>query len=173
MHAEAIGRVADLAWTGRQAQAIAQATEALAARGLTAAQNAELLDLRAESHMALGDFALAREDALAMLALARTPALEALARCRLAYVQTRQGGLADAARTAREAQAAAHKAHQPRLEALALLRLSEALWRAEDAAAGLAVAEQATERFERLGDARWRGPAPCLRTAARSTRRLA
>ena len=74
-------------------------------------------------------------------------------------MQTRQGGLADAARTAREAQAAAHKAHQPRLEALALLRLSEALWRAEDAAAGLAAAEQATERFERLGDAMWQGRA--------------
>ena len=159
MHADAIRSAADLAWAGRHEPAITLATERLAARGLTPVQRIELLDLRAESRMAMGDFALAAEDAQQMLALARTPALRAQAQCRLAYVQTRRGALAAAVDTARQAQADAQKARKPWLEALALLRLSEALWRAEDDAAGLAAAEDAAARFGRLGDAMWQGRA--------------
>ena len=159
MHADAIRSAADLAWAGRHEPAITLATERLAAHGLTPVQRIELLDLRAESRMAMGDFALAAEDAQQMLALARTPALRAQAQCRLAYVQTRRGALAAAVDTARQAQADAQKARKPWLEALALLRLSEALWRAEDDAAGLAAAEDAAARFGRLGDAMWQGRA--------------
>ena len=159
MNADAVRDVADLAWTGRHEPAIARATEHLAARGLTPARRAELLDLRAESRIARGDFARAAEDAQQMLAWARTPALQALARCRMAFVQTRLGEFTTAAGAARQAQAAARQARKPWLEALALLRLSEALWRAGDDAAGLAAAEDAAARFERLGDAMWQGRA--------------
>ena len=159
MNADAVRDVADLAWTGRHEPAIARATELLAGRRLGGARRAEVLDLLAESRMALGDFALAAENAKAMLALARTPALQALARCRMAFVQTRLGEFTTAAGAARQAQAAARRARKPWLEALALLRLSEALWRAGSAEEGLAAAEQAAECFEHLRDTMWQGRA--------------
>src|SRR5664279_4010933 len=56
-------RVRDLAWAGQHPQAIEQATRALAATGLAVAAQLDLLDLRAESHIAGGDLANAATDA--------------------------------------------------------------------------------------------------------------
>jgi hypothetical protein len=155
----ALQRAADLAWVGQHEQAVAASSLVIETACADLAAHIGALDLRAESRMALGHLALANEDAQQMIALARTPALEALVRCRMAYVQTRQGDFAAAADTARQAQAAARQARKPWLEALALLRLSEALWCAEDAPDGLGAAEDAAARFERLGDRMWQGRA--------------
>ncbi len=65
-------RVADLAWTGQHAQAIEVATAALAAAGADIALRIDLLDLRAESFVALGELDRASADAAAMLELAAT-----------------------------------------------------------------------------------------------------
>ena len=67
---DATPRIAALAWAGKQAQAIAAATEALAAPRLGAAQRVALLDLRAESLIAEGRFDHAALDVDEMLALA-------------------------------------------------------------------------------------------------------
>ena len=95
--------IAELAWAGQHEQAVALANEALAAPGLGAAQRIELLDHRADSHLALGDRrARPRRcpgHARSGPAGAR-PALQALALCRLAAVQTRQGQYAAAAQSA-------------------------------------------------------------------------
>ena len=62
-----VTRVADLARAGQHAQAIELATEALGAAGLDVAVRLDLLDLRAESFVALGDLERAGADATAML----------------------------------------------------------------------------------------------------------
>ena len=69
-----VAEVNDLTWTGQPEAAIARATAALAAGGLTRAQEAELLDLRAENHHWRGETDLAAADAAALAALARRDA---------------------------------------------------------------------------------------------------
>ena len=84
-----VAEVNDLTWTGQPEAAIARATAALAAGGLTRAQEAELLDLRAENHHWRGETDLAAADAAALAALARRtrdPAIRALALRREAFV---------------------------------------------------------------------------------------
>src|SRR6185312_8275418 len=89
-------RVSELAWTGHHAEAIEQASAALAKSGLSVESRLDLLDLRAESLIAQGDLDRASADADAMLDFARaagTPALNAQAHNRLAAVQMRSGAL--------------------------------------------------------------------------------
>ncbi len=69
-----VANVGDLAWAGRHALAIQLATTALAAAGPNAALKLDLLDLRAESLIALGDSERAGADASAMLDLAASAA---------------------------------------------------------------------------------------------------
>ena len=157
-----IAAITGLAWAGQHEQAVALATEALAATGLAAAQRIELLDHRADSHLALRDLDRAHDDAQAMLDLARQaqrPALMALALCRVAAVQTRQGQYAAAVQSAQQAVAAARRARRRALEGLALFRLSEAQFRAYDNPEALRHAQQAVAIFEALGDAVWQGRA--------------
>ncbi len=157
-----------LAWAGLQERAIAAATAALLPPALPPTERLALLDLRAESLIAIGDFAAAMADAQAMQAVARKlgdAASKSRAASRLSLVQARQGDPVGAGRSARRALAAARKSGDASLEALALLRLAEAEWRDGNHAAGLRHAEQATALFEHLGDAVWQGPAlwsqPC------------
>ena len=157
---EAVARVRELALAGQQEQAIAACSEALAGQRLKETDQLDLLDLRAESQIAIGDFDAALADAKAMQTLAKTigsATAQALAGCRLALVQVRRDDNKAAARTARHALASARKSRDTRLEALALHRLSEALWSMDEAAAGLRCAQQAGALFERLGDALWQG----------------
>src|SRR5262245_9877158 len=77
--------VADHAWSGQHEQAIALASAALLRPRLGAAQQIELLDRRADSHMALGRYAEANDDARSMLQRARqvgSAALTARSLCR-------------------------------------------------------------------------------------------
>jgi len=155
----ALQAVADSAWAGQHAQAVARASEALATPGLSAAIHIELLDRRADSRMALGDIEKSLADAKAMQQRADSPALQAQALCRLAAVQTRQGHWAAAAASAEAALAAARRARQRRLQAMALFRLSEAQFRRYDNAAALRSAQHAVALFEALGDRVWQGRA--------------
>ena len=167
--AAAVAEVAALAWSGRQQQAIAAATQALASAALDVDERIALLDERAESHLAIGEAAEAMADAQAMLALARgagAAAPMARALCRLSQMQVRQGDHRDAARAARAALAAACHSGEAGLEALALLRLAEAQWRGRDARASLRGAEQAAVLFEQLGDPLWQGRSLWLQAVA-------
>ena len=151
--------MADSAWAGQHAQAVALADEALALAGLGAAQRADLLDRRAESHLALGHAAQALADAQAMLEQADSPMLQAQAQCRLAALYLRQNQWAAAQAAASQALAAARRARQRRLQAMALFRLSEAQFRQYDNAAALHSAQQSAALFEALGDPVWQGRA--------------
>ena len=66
-----ITRVHKLAWTGQHALAIVSATQALAAPKIKPAEQMSLLDLRAESYIALGKLDRAMKDAKAMGKLAK------------------------------------------------------------------------------------------------------
>ena len=86
-------QVSGLARAGKHAKAIELATTALAAAGLTVARKLDLLDLRAESFIALGELDRAASDADAMLVLAkraRNAAFRAQAQNRQARVQARK-----------------------------------------------------------------------------------
>ena len=120
--------VAALAWAGRQAEAVSAADAALAASGLGAEQALELLELRAESHVALGDLTAAAADAAAMQAIARrerSAAFEARALNAEVPVLIRRGDAAMAA-TAAAALKAARESGEPALEARSLMHLSAA-----------------------------------------------
>ena len=88
----------------------------------------DLLDLRAESYIALGKLDLAAEDAAAILELARrekSPAVKAQALNRQSLVQMRQGELKSAAKTAVAATKAARQSRQKPLLATSLSILGE------------------------------------------------
>jgi hypothetical protein len=70
--ASTVERVADLAWAGQHAQAIELATTALGVARLSVGTRLDLLDLRAESLIALGKLDHAAEDAVTMLGLAKS-----------------------------------------------------------------------------------------------------
>jgi hypothetical protein len=121
--------VAALAWAGKQQQAIERAAAELAVEQLPADERLRLLDLRAESHIALGRFADALADAKSMQQLAGVdgnPGRKARALCRLAIVQTRQGIVRRGPARARRTAAGIRGRGAP------LFRLSEALWRSWD-----------------------------------------
>jgi GAF domain-containing protein/CheY-like chemotaxis protein len=148
-------QVAELAWAGRHERAVELATAALETRGLDAAARLELLDLRAESLIALGDVTRAGSDAEAMLALARSArksALLAQALDRRAFVEICRGETRLALETAAEAIAAARKAGRADLEALGLYRLAEARFRQRDNRAAAKSATQAIRLFKTLAD---------------------
>src|SRR6185312_14475664 len=67
--AEVLARAQELAWTGQHGKAIELCTHALAGGGDAAVQMS-LLDVRAESQIALGKLDLAAKDAGVMLKLA-------------------------------------------------------------------------------------------------------
>src|SRR5258706_7546484 len=94
-HATPARKIHDLAWAGDHARAIQAATAALRARSLAAGNRIEVLDLRSESRLALGDLAGATADAAEMLAIARSsgrPALLARALCRHTLTHVRGPG---------------------------------------------------------------------------------
>ncbi|HMU95141.1 MAG TPA: hypothetical protein PKE43_19225, partial [Anaerolineales bacterium] len=86
-----------LAWTGQHAAAIDSATQALATLGRGDSRVAptvmSLLDLRAESYIALGKLDLAMKDAKGMKKLGATAVLKTQALNRLALIQMRTGDL--------------------------------------------------------------------------------
>ena len=110
------------------AQAIEQATAALATTGSNVEIRLDLLDLRAESFIAQGDLERAGADASMMLDLAdraKTPAFKAQARNRLALVQMRKGEMKLALASATAALKAARQSRKTQIVATSLLRLAE------------------------------------------------
>ncbi|HEX8739008.1 MAG TPA: GAF domain-containing protein [Casimicrobiaceae bacterium] len=164
-------QVADLAWAGQHAKAIELATTALAAPRLLAARKIELLDLRSESHLALGNLDAAEADAATMGELARTsrsPELAARAGNRMALVRIRRSALRDAVVTATSALKAARASRQRLLEASSLYRLAEAEFRIRDSDAAARHATRAAELYARLGQPALQGRALWALAAARS-----
>ncbi|HZI83545.1 MAG TPA: GAF domain-containing protein, partial [Casimicrobiaceae bacterium] len=164
-------RIRELAWTGQHARAVEQSTQALltidGGKPPTADAQMELLDLRAESHIALGKLDLAARDAVAMMELAtadRSAASKARALSRQAMVQMRQGALKSALEAATAAEKAARQSRQKSLHALTLLRLAEARNRSGDYRAGLEAGRQAILLFEGSRDVSGTGRA-CWVTA--------
>ena len=153
--------VFDLAWAGKHAQAIEGATRLLKAKGLDAAARVRLLDLRSESHLALGDLAAAQADSGEMARLAgRAPALRAMALCREALIQMRGGNLKGALRTAEGALEAAKRSGDEAVTALAWYRLAEAQFRMRNVASrALQSAREAARLYKELGDPVGRGRA--------------
>jgi len=87
-------QVRELVRAGKHAKVIDLATTALAAAGLTVAKKLDLLDIRAESFIARGEFDLASADADSMLVLAkraRNAAFRERAQKRRDRVQARKG----------------------------------------------------------------------------------
>ncbi|HEY5729996.1 MAG TPA: GAF domain-containing protein, partial [Anaerolineales bacterium] len=84
---QTIEHVRGLAWTGQHAAAIDSATKALDRSRLKRDVEMSLLDLRAESYIALGKLDLAMKDARAMKKLGTTAVLKAQALYRIAFVQ--------------------------------------------------------------------------------------
>ena len=116
--ANAIATARDLAWAGRHDEAIARCTEALAAEHFTPAQRMDLLDLRAESLIAVRQIDAARADAAAMRALAashKVPALRVQAQKRLVLVLMRQGQVQPAVKAGAGAVRLARKIGEPTL----------------------------------------------------------
>ena len=155
-----VAAVAQFASAGRHQEAIEAATSAL--KGAKVVQRIDLLDLRAESRIALGRVAEAAGDADAMLAAAqaaRKPALVAKALSRRALVEMRSGRPRDAASSARDALQAAERSRNTFSKAMALLRLGEAEFRSGNASAGHRASAQAAREFKALGNARYEGHA--------------
>ncbi|MFO1303895.1 MAG: GAF domain-containing protein [Burkholderiales bacterium] len=149
--------IADLAWSGRHEEAVAAATRGLERRKLAPIDRTTLLDLRAESCLALGELALAQADAQAELVAARAagdPALIVRALCRSAAILTRMGDMNAAFRTASTALELARDAGHRHAEAHALLRVAhaETLGRL-DVKGSPARAEAARAAFAEVGDA--------------------
>jgi len=153
--AAAVAEVDSLTWTGQPLAAIERATALLEAGGLAAAEQAELLDLRAENWVARGELQHARADAEALQALARrerTPVLLSRAFSRMAMVLSRQGEPEGAVRAARAALKAARASGQAEAEAWALVRLAQTMNGARiDLDSALSCALRAVALFEQLG----------------------
>ena len=176
-HPSMLTPVAELAWAGRQQEAVAQATAALQAAGLDAGQRMQLLDLRAESLFIAGELTRAEADAAEMLALARrerSAAFEAVALNCEAQLQMRRGEPAMLT-TAAAALQAARRSGQPALLAASLARLSECRVRnRSDLGAAVAEAGEAATLFASLGDTARHGRAlRILGSALRDTGRAA
>ena len=167
--AAAVAEVGDLAWAGHHARAIELATTALAAAGANAALKLDLVDLRAESFVALGELERAAADAATMLDIARAarkPALRAQALNRMVLVQMRKGEGPPAVRTAEAALKAARRSKQGTLEAMSLLRLAEAQFRVNASAPAAQNAKRASALFAAAGQPANQGRALWALTAA-------
>ncbi|MBL8062028.1 MAG: GAF domain-containing protein [Anaerolineales bacterium] len=148
--AASIARIRQLAWTGQHAAAIDSATGAFAAPKIKPAEQMSLLDLRAESYIALGKLDLAMKDAKAMKKLGTTAALNAQALNRLALVQMRTGDLKGAVKSASAALKLKHSSQE--IRAISYFRLSEAQMRTQQTDASIKNAEQAVALYQSIGD---------------------
>ncbi|MGE5090070.1 MAG: GAF domain-containing protein, partial [Candidatus Levyibacteriota bacterium] len=148
------------------------ATAALAVARLPAARKLELLDLRSESLLAVGNLDDAAADAQAMVELSsgtRQPALKAQSGNRMALIQMRRGDPQAAVATATAALKSARASKRPQLEAMALFRLAEAQSRAANAdERSVANASRARKLFATLGDRAGEGRAMWVVSMSRS-----
>ncbi len=165
-----VQQIADLAWAGQHEQAIAAASAALKLKSMSVDERMTLLDLRSESHLAVGELAQAAADATAMKALAKRDGgaeLQTRALCRDALLHIRTGNARSAAGIAARALKAAERSRQPAQIALALSRLAHAQVNSRsDLAAAVRNATRAAALFETLGDTVQLGRAWSVRSNA-------
>src|SRR5215470_6014576 len=154
-----LAEIHELAWTGQHARAIELCTHTLATtpggKPLAIESQLDLLDMRAESYIALGKLDLAAQDAAAMLDLAdreKSPAPKAQAMIRSAIVQMRQGDFKPALKSATSSTKAARQLREKRLVAESLLVLGEVQGRSGSYATAVKTAQQAAEMSRALGD---------------------
>jgi signal transduction histidine kinase/CheY-like chemotaxis protein/tetratricopeptide (TPR) repeat protein len=153
--ASVIAIAREWAWTGQHERAIDACSAALSAIGLSAPDRLALLDLRAESHVALGHLDRAGADAQAMrdiAAAANSPSCAAIAHNRTALVEMRRGDLEHAVASAKRALSAAKASRNARLVGESLLRLGEAQSRSRDAKSATKTGLEAARLFKKLGD---------------------
>ena len=159
--APTLEQIRQLAWTGQHAAAIDSATGALENvgagysrpvrwQGNPAPTMMSLLDLRAESYIALGNLDLAMKDAKAMKTLGTTAVLKTQALNRLALVQMRTGDLKGAVKSATSAVKLKHSSQE--IRAASYFRLSEAQMRTQQTDASIKNAEQAVLLYQSVGD---------------------
>ena len=169
--ASAVGQVAALAAAGQHERAIEVATRALSAARVSTATRLDLLDLRAESHLAQGNVEAADADTAAMIAMARrsgSPAHLAQALNRRVAFEIHRGNSRLALASANEALEAARRTGEPLLEATGLFRVASALQRQREYAQCAKVAMQAIRLFRKLGRLDDEGRAWFVVAAARS-----
>ncbi|HEU5294514.1 MAG TPA: hypothetical protein VFU71_06985, partial [Burkholderiaceae bacterium] len=145
----------DLAWSGRHAAALAVCDEALAALALPAPSRLALLELRARSHLALGQFAQASAAAAAMTDFANDQGVQAWrvrALCCQALVMIRSTRYGNMQQLAESALALAVKTGDPASLGLSHLTLGEARLRLSDSEAALDHGRRAATNFERTSD---------------------
>jgi GAF domain-containing protein len=154
-----IARARELAWTGQHAGAIQFTSQVLGALDRAGSMQAaaqwsmDLLDIRAESYLAIGEQNLARHDSTRMVKLAgvaKNPVLKAQALNRKAIIQMRLGDLSRAVKTAAAAVKIRHTS--PGLRAVSYSRLGEACFRTGLNEAAIEAAEQALALFQVTGD---------------------
>ncbi len=149
----ALSSIRQLAWTGQHAHAIDLATQALSAPKIKPAMQMDLLDLRAESYIAIGKLDLALKDAKAMMKMSsklQVAGLKVQALNRLTLVQMRTGDLKAAVKNATTAVKTKH--NNPALRAESLFRLAEAQFRTRQSEAATETAQKATALYQELGD---------------------
>ena len=150
-----VATLADLAWAGQHAQAVEEASAALAGRAATGTLRARLLELRCSSRLALGDLQGAAADAAALVqenGAPRTSAWHVRGLGWQSQVLARAGELGRALEAATRAAALAAGLDDPPTRAIALLRLSEAQWRAGQPAAALTSGRRALALYESQAD---------------------
>ncbi len=159
---DVVQQVADLIWAGRQDDAVATASAALAgadAPALTVEQRVRLLALRSESQGLRGEWPQATADAQAAWALAdraRSDALRARACVALVTMQVREGKLAEAEATAQRGLLAARRAGEQVLQGQCLHQLARARAAAGiDLRGGIKLREEAVRLFTQYGETAW------------------
>jgi GAF domain-containing protein/CheY-like chemotaxis protein len=146
--------VRELAWEGKHAQAIELATQALSRPKIKPAEQMDLLDLRAESHIYQLKHNLAEKDVLQMEKLAKAakkPTLKAQALIRKAQMRAWQSKEEEALRTAKSALKIARQSKQKYLEAKALFWMAYA----QSGETSIKLAEHAADLFLSLGISYW------------------
>ncbi len=152
--ASAVDQVAALAAAGQHERAIEAATGALSVDRVAASIRLKLLDLRAESSLALGDVATADTDTVAMITMARrsrNPAHLAQALQRRVAFEIHRGNSRLALTAAEESLEAARQSQLPAIEAASWYRVALALQRQREYEQCAKAATQAIRLFRKLG----------------------
>ena len=148
------GHARDLVFRGKQAEAVALCSQALAQRGLAPQDRLALLDVRSDALFAQGLLIDALTDADTMLQAARrlrSASAQARAQCARAQVLSRMGRLPELLDASAAALKLARRTSDPALHALALLRRSDSLYRSQRGS-GVAEAQAALAIYAGLGD---------------------
>jgi len=154
-----VEQVSQLAWTGQHLKAVELATHRLDESKIKLSEQINLLDLRAESYIALGKLDLAAQDVKGMQAHAKTFAQKAQVLIRKAILQMRMGELKAAVKSAESALIAAQRSKQKHLIAKSTFCLSEAQFRTDQYEIALENAQKAISLFQEIGDTSGEGRA--------------